>query len=186
MAMKYFDKKLHLSKELEMDIWREANMGESYGTSRYGLAFSALTRGFGANIFANVIGAGFVSKIEPIIGKVDYDSLALFLNERRKRCVKLGAKEEKIERITDGILRRVLSLGHVPVVLSNSEFFDAEDLPHWIVVCGIDVNRFYVNNPLDKVGPSSLPLNLLSMAIGYKGDHCMVTVSKHTYKSQKT
>ena len=46
MVMKYFDNNLHLSKDLETDIWREDNMVEVYGTSRYGLAYSAAVRGF--------------------------------------------------------------------------------------------------------------------------------------------
>ena len=168
MAMKYFDEKLELSKELEMDIWREANMLESYGTSRYGLAFSAVKRGFGVRIYANIRGAGFVKKIEPMIGKVDYHLLGFFLEERRKRSVKLGAKESNATRITENLLRRTLQSGSVPVVLSNTEFFSAEDIPHWIVISGIDESLLYVNNPLDRKAERSVPLASLDCVIGYK------------------
>lgn len=153
-------------------------MVESYGTSRYGLAFSVLTRGFKAKIYANIVGPGFVRKIEPIVGKIDYRSLNLFLNERRKRCVKLGAIEQKISKVTEHILRLALSTGYVPVVLSNTKYFGTEDVPHWIVVCGLDEDVLYVNNPLDKLGPRRIPLELLKNALGYKGEHCMVAVSK--------
>ena len=60
MAMKYFDKSLHLTKSLEIDIWREANMVEIYGTSRFGLAYSAVTRGFKARVTSNTGKIDFV------------------------------------------------------------------------------------------------------------------------------
>lgn len=177
MAMNYFDK-IRLSRELEMDIWREANMAESYGTSRYGLAFSALTRGFKVKIYANITGPGFVRKIESLIGKVNYPALSLFLNERKTRCLNLGAREFRVSKVTEEILRRELISGTIPVVLSNAEYFNAEDIPHWIAVIGIDEEMLYLNNPLDKRGPRTLPLDTLGQAVGYKGDQCMVTVSK--------
>jgi predicted double-glycine peptidase len=48
MAMKYLGSNVHLSKDSEIDIRREGNMVEVYGTSRYGMAYSAAIRGFGA------------------------------------------------------------------------------------------------------------------------------------------
>ena len=36
-AMKFFQPNLRLTRELEFDIWREANLVESYGTSKEGL-----------------------------------------------------------------------------------------------------------------------------------------------------
>ena len=38
MAMKFFQPALRLTKGLELDIWRESNLVESYGTSKEGLA----------------------------------------------------------------------------------------------------------------------------------------------------
>jgi hypothetical protein len=177
MAMKHFDRKLELSKELEMDIWREANMLESYGTSRFGLAFSALKRGFGATMYANIKGAGFVRKIESMIGSVDYRLLDLFLDERRRRSIGLGAKERKVDSISKDVLERALNSGRVPIVLSNTEFFSAEDVPHWIVVSGMDQNFLYVNNPLGRAG-EQLAISSFERVVGYKGDECMVAISR--------
>lgn len=177
MAMKYFQKKLDLTKDLELDIWREATMVEIYGTSRYGLAFSAAIRGFGAKIFANVKEAGFVKKIEPMIGKVDQDQLNFFLQERRDRCANLGVEEEKIEKITEKLLRDTIAAGSVPLLLSNTEFFSAEDIPHWIVITGIDRKYLYINNPDGKKARQRISLGSLYDVIGYKGDQCMVTIS---------
>lgn len=178
MVMKYFEPRIKLDKELEMDIWREANMLESYGASRYGLAFSAVRRGFRARIYTNIRGAGFVKRVKSLVGKVDYRTLNLFLEERRKRSLDLGAKEVHVSEINEDLLRRTLKAGFVPILLSNAEYFDAEDVPHWIVISGIDENRFYAMNPLRK-GQIALPLSSLDSVIGYKGDQCMVAISKH-------
>jgi predicted double-glycine peptidase len=178
MAMKFVDKRLELSKELEMDIWREANMLESYGTSRYGLAFSAVRRGFGAKIYSNIRRAGFVKKIEPMIGKVDYHLLKFFLDERKMRSAKLGAREGDLVKITGDLLKRTLKSGSVPIVLSNTEYFNAEDIPHWIAISGIDKDYVYVNNPLGRVANRRVPLRSLDRIIGFKGDQCMVAVSR--------
>ena len=177
MVMKYFDKKLRPSKEVEMDIWRESNMVESYGSSRYGLAFAAEKRGFRVNLYSNMRGAGFVRKIEDKIGKVDYRTLSLHLQERRRRSLELGAKEASIRGLTEKMLRENLKAKFIPILLSNAEYFNSEDVPHWIVVCGIDARKFYVNNPLDRRGPRDISLDMIDLVIGYKGDQCMVAVS---------
>lgn len=178
MALKYFDKRIKLSKELEMDIWREANMSESYGTSRFGLAFSAAKRGFEVRTYSNVRGPGFVKKIDSLVGKIDYHLLEFFLAERKKRSIELGAKESKVSMLTENLLRRILISGSVPIVLSNTEYFGAEDIPHWIVISGIDESNLYVNNPLDRKGQKRVPLDSLNRVTGYKGDRCMIAVSK--------
>jgi predicted double-glycine peptidase len=54
MTMKYFDSNLKLTKDLEIDIWREANLVEDWPTCGRGLAYSAAKRGFGARIVASV------------------------------------------------------------------------------------------------------------------------------------
>jgi hypothetical protein len=178
MAMKYFDEKLRLSEDLEMDVWREANMVEIYGTSRYGLAFSAAKRGFQVKIFANIVREGFVRELEPMIGKVDEKMLSFFFRERKQRCAELGVVEKKVATVSKNLLRDCLKSEAVPVVLSNTEYFSAEDVPHWIVICAIDENNIYFNNPLCRKKGESAPLGSLKQIIGYKGDQCMVAISK--------
>ena len=178
MAMKYYEEKLRLSKNLEMDIWREANMVEIYGTSRYGLAFSAAKRGFHAAIFANIRRAGFFKELEPIIGKVDESMLSFFFKERRRRCAELRVDEKRVDSISQDLLEDTLKSNSVPVVLSNTEYFSAENVPHWIVVSGIDDKFLYFNNPLGRTAHQRIGLDSLNNVIGYKGDQCMISVSK--------
>ncbi|MDG6905112.1 MAG: peptidase C39 family protein [Nitrososphaerota archaeon] len=185
MAMKYFQKDLKVGRELEMDIWREATMLESYGTSRYGLAFSAAKRGFRVEIYSNIKGAGFVKKIEPFIGKVNQAMLGFFLQDRRRRAIGLGVKEKFVHKITEEILCKTLRSGSIPLLLSNAEYFGAEDIPHWIIVSGFDKEAFYAINPLQN-GQKKLLLSSFDRVIGYKGDQCMVAVAKGKPKASNS
>ncbi|MCL5066964.1 MAG: peptidase C39 family protein [Thaumarchaeota archaeon] len=148
MAMKYLDESISLSKDLVMDIWREANMVESYRTSRYGLTFAAAKGGFKARVHSNIEGYGFLNELEPPIEGLNHRMLKLFFEERKKRCKKLGVREER-RRITLGLIRRSLASRAVPLLLTNARnFSEKENLPHWIVVTGVDTQRLYVNNSL--------------------------------------
>lgn len=179
MAMKYFDGSMGLTKELEMGIWREGNMIEIYGTSRYGLAFSAAIRGFTVMVFSNVEGFGFVDKLTPRVEGLNRKMLRLFFEERRKRCLKLGVRERRVKSITIEILRAALLSNELPLLLTSSRFFgEKDDLPHWIVVTGLTDREILVNNPLGARGSSPFQLTTLRDLIGYKGDQCMVTVTK--------
>ena len=175
MAMKYFDKKIALSKDLEMDIWSEANMVESYGTSRYGLACAASKRGFLASIITNVRGIEWINKLSPPLRGLNFGMLKFFFEEQKRRCLKLGVSETK-SSITTDLIEESLSNGSVPLLLSNTAFFSKENLPHWIVVTGKDQDCVYLNNPLGKGKGRKMMVRLHDFPTlnGYKGDECII------------
>lgn len=177
MAMKYFDRKLRLSKDLEIDIWRESTMIESYGTSRYGLAFSAATRGYKVRVLSNITGYGFVNKLQPKIQGMNKKMLRAFFEERKKRCLRLGVKEERCT-ITRNSIRKCLLRRSPPLILTNARHFSGEDIPHWVVVTGFDENRFYVNNPLARHADGGLRSSMFGDVIGFKADQCAVCISE--------
>ena len=78
MAMKYFNSTLEMSEELEIDVWREANLVEDLSTCGRGLAFSAAKRKYGAKIFASVDDIPFKNKILNVSSKADPEVLEFF------------------------------------------------------------------------------------------------------------
>ena len=114
MAMKYFDKCLPLTKNLEIDIWKESNMVELCGTSRYGIAYSALTRGFKVKVINNAGKIDFVDQIVPSLKDINTDMLKLHFRERRDRCRRLGVEEGQ-EPITVKTIYNSLCSSHVPL-----------------------------------------------------------------------
>jgi len=175
MAMKYFDNGLHLGKDLEIDLWREGTLVAVWGTSRYGLAFSAAVRGFSVRVTSNTGGIDFVDRFVPPLNDPDMQMLKDHFYERRTRCRKLGIRERKVT-ITDKTICKSL-LYRVPLIVTNSSFYSKEDLPHWVAVTGIDDQFVYFNNPLDaNPGKRKIELSALQKFIGYHGDQSMVEV----------
>jgi Peptidase_C39 like family len=178
MAMKYLDPGTCLGKDLEIDLWREGNLAAVPGTGRYGLAYSAVVRGFFARVTSNTGGLDFVDTFVPLPGEPDMKMLMDLFNERRTRCRRLGVRERQ-ETITGEILRKVLFSNHVPLVVTNSLFFSAEDLPHWIAVTGIDDRFLYFNNPSDaRRRKRKIELPALPEFVGYRGVQSMVEIWK--------
>jgi hypothetical protein len=178
MAMKYLDNDLCLGKDLEIDLWRDANLVTVLGTSRFGLAFSAAARGFSARVTSNMSGPDFVEKFIPPLTDPDMQLLNDQFSERRARCRKLDVRERQ-QTITVKTLCESLFSNHVPLIVTSSLFCDGEDLPHWIVVTGIDDKFLYFSSPSDmRQKKRKIRLPGLSEFIGYHGDQSMVEVWK--------
>lgn len=77
------DGERRLARGLELDIWREANLVESYGTSKEGLALAAARRGFEVYTMGRSLRHSFVDVIRDKIPSVDNKVLELLYNDIR-------------------------------------------------------------------------------------------------------
>ena len=75
MAMKYLDDGVRLDRDLEIDVWREANLVAARGTSRYGLAYAAAVRGFSARATSTTSGIDFPERLVPLLDPPDMELL---------------------------------------------------------------------------------------------------------------
>ena len=170
MAMKYLEPDVCLGKDLEIDLWREANLVAVCGTSRYGLAFSAVTRGFSARVTSSTGGIDFADKFVPSLDDPAMELLREQFSERRARCRKLQVHERQAT-ITGRTLRKLFFHITVPLIVTSSRFCGGEDCPHWVVVTGMDDKFLYFRSPSDvrqKKRKTGLPV--LQEFIGYHGD----------------
>ena len=119
MAMKHFDEHLSLTKDLEIDIWREANMVEMYGTSRFGLAYAAAIRGFCAIVTSKSNSIDFVDTVCRSISNLNQQALKLHFYERRARCKKMGV-QERHRTITGQVIYDSLLSKHVPLLVTSA------------------------------------------------------------------
>jgi predicted double-glycine peptidase len=150
MAMKYFDPNLKLTKDLEIDIWREANLVEDWSTCGRGLAYSAAKRGFGARIVASVDDIPFKERILRVSPTADPDVLEFFFRDMQRRALALDVKEVRREVTIEEVIS-ALELGEIPIVLVNARFLHREDTPHWVVVRGYSRREVFIHDPLWKV-----------------------------------
>lgn len=176
MAMKYLDASVRFGKDLEIDLWREGNLVAVFGTSRFGLAYSAAVRGFSAKVTSNTGGIDFVDRFVPPLDDQAMQVLKDHFYERRSRCRRLGVRERE-EQITGKTLLKSLSSNQVPLLVTNSSFFSNDNLPHWVAVTGIDDRFMYFHNPSDtRRRVRKVELTGLREFVGYQGAQSMVEV----------
>ena len=178
MAMKHFDERLFLTKDLEIDIWREANMVEIYGTSRFGLAYAAAIRGFWVIVTSKSNRIDFVDTVCRSISNLDQQVLKLHFYERRARCKKIGVQERHSE-ITEQVIYDSLLSKHVPLLVTSALYCGGENLSHWIAVRGIDETFVYFNNPLDsKARNRKFKCSDFQEVVGYQSEQSMIEIWK--------
>jgi hypothetical protein len=176
MAMKFFKPSLKLTKGLEFDIWREANLVESYGASKQGLAMAAVRRGFDVYTIGKPTRHSFVDAIANGIPSIDYKMLELLYNDTRKKFRDMSLRNVN-SRLELSKLRGLLKKSHIPILLSSTALFgEKDDLPHWITVTGYGEKDWYVNNPLEKSPNTKLAHQMLEKNLGYRKIQCAVVV----------
>jgi hypothetical protein len=176
MAMKYFRPSIHLNRELELDIWRESNLVESYGTSKEGLALAAAKRGFSLYTIGLPHRHSFVDAIADKIPAVDSEILELLYKDTRSKFRAMGL-ENVNRKIQLSMMKRILQKSHVPIILTSTSLFgDEETLPHWIVLTGYSEEDWYVNNPLAERDNTIVDQTELRSNLGYRGVQCAVVV----------
>lgn len=176
MAMKYFDSSLELCKDLEIDVWREANLIEDWSTCGRGLAYSAAKRGFGARIVASVDDIPFKERILKISPNADRKVLEFFFRDMQRRALALDVKEERREVTVEEIFS-TLSNREIPIVLVNAKLLHQEDVPHWIVVRGYDWTGLFIHDPVwRKPRTTGIAVRTFKRMIGYGTGHVMIAV----------
>jgi hypothetical protein len=176
MAMKYFQPSLPLTRELEFDIWREANLVESYGTSKEGLALAAARHGFDVYTMGRHLRHSFVDALRDKISGVDYRTLELLYRDTNRKFKAFGLRNvSSTIRLSE--LRKSLKGFHVPVLLTDTTLFgEREELPHWVVLTGYSKNAGHVNNPLARSPSTRISKAELQSNFGYRGMRCAVVV----------
>jgi hypothetical protein len=177
MAMKFFQPNLRLNRGLEFDIWREANLVESYGTSKEGLALAAARRGFETYTMGSSLRHSFVDIIADKIPQLDYRMLELLYDDIRRKFRAIGLRNitSKIELST---IERVLKKSQVPILLTSTSLFrkDEPPLPHWVVVTGCGEKGWWLNNPLANAPDAMVGHKELQKNLGYREARCVVVV----------
>lgn len=178
MAMKYFNPALEMSEELEIDIWREANLVEDLSTCGRGLAYSAAKRKYGAKIFASVDDIPFKNKILNVSSKADPEVLEFFFRDMKRRALAMNVPE-----ISKPVFFEDISLAirqnSVPILLVNAKFLHDEDIPHWIVIRGWNSQGVLINDPIwikSKTEPISF--DTFTKMFGYGEGQILIVISE--------
>lgn len=176
MVLKFLDKNFKMKKENEFEIWQDSIPGSVWHGSRYGLAYALAKRGAVSNIVSNVKDAGYEKKLAVFEG-VNLDTLNTSFNEIQEKAKGLNVKEQ-YGLATINTIKKQLGAGRIPIVLVNAAALNPylDPSPHWVVIKGYDKDTFYVNDPYSD-STLSLDPETFKQALGYEGEHHMITVS---------
>ncbi len=147
MAMKALDPTVRFSRTFELRLWREATtvfMTSGHGgCGPFGLALSAASRGFSAEVVVNDKGVPFLDSVRSEEKK---EVMTLVHEDMLAQVRKLGVPIRYGKATLDGIESRFKS-GAVPIVLISLYHFNEQKVPHWVVVTGFEERFVYVNDP---------------------------------------
>jgi len=130
----HLDRSIPLDHDTELDIWRDANLAESFATSAHGLALAALRRGFVVRLIASTEGIGFDRTLREHFPGIRRDLRHTLDLHTVGRARHFGLEEEIRVPGRDDILA-VLDRGHNPLVLiSTSLMGEDPEIPHWVIV----------------------------------------------------
>jgi hypothetical protein len=189
MIFKHYDKSFSFSREVETDIWRESSLSPLPPTSRYGLAYSAIKRGFRTEIISNVREVEYLNKTpSSLVGRGGREWVERFMdilkgqfNERKARALKLGLKERFAKKLLISDYEAVLDKDGVSLMLTSARFFDDQDWAHWVVVTGHDPKNFYINDPASPLrkGHRVFAQAAFDKINGYHGDQVMISIFRN-------
>lgn len=147
MAMKALAPDLELNRQLELRLWREANMifmtSGPAGCGPHGLALAAHRRGFRVEMYLRRDGPMFLDSVR----SAEKKEVMRLVQEEQMEEVAAAAIPVEYQRISAHALEACTEAGGVPVVLISSYRLYREKFPHWVVVTGFDERYVYVNEP---------------------------------------
>jgi len=147
MAMATLNQRLKPSKELELDIWREATtiyMTSGHGGCHpIGLALAAHRRGFTAEVFINQRGPLFLEGVRSAEKK---SVLSLVHQQFVEQAQEQGIAVHHTD-VSQQDIEHYINQGAIVLALASSYRLDRKKAPHWVTVTAIDDECLYVNDP---------------------------------------
>ncbi len=149
MVLRHFGKVGPLTRDLEVELWRETHAVEVGGADRFGLSIPFALRGLSPHIISDCRGEGFLWYARRYL-KLDRRALRFFRVMQQRRASQLGVTQER-RPPTLADLFAALHAGSVPIALVSTKIFVGphEDIPHWVVITGVRQELLSVHNPLD-------------------------------------
>lgn len=185
MAMAYFDPDTPLDRDLEIEIWREANLVEVWGTSREGLAIAAARRGFKVATQGDRSGLSFVDAIREDLPDIDEGALKFFYEDTRDRFDRMGL-EDRSDPITEDALVAALDGGRLPAILTDASVLgEPEPVPHWVLVRGYTPEELVLNDPNAEGPGTRFDRSRADDLIGFDDVSCAVYVGARTRETRR-
>lgn len=157
MLMSAINPKQTVSREVEIDLWRESTTiymtsGQG-GCHPVGLALAAQARGYKAAACLSHTATPFLEGVRASHKK----ELVELVHQQFMRKARASKLPLKTGPVTGKRLTRWLNEGHLVMVLISSYRLNGDKAPHWVVVTAQDDLCFYLHDPdVEKLTRSSM------------------------------
>lgn len=175
MALRYFCPELPASRDLELDIWREANLVEAYATSRQGLALAAHRRGCRVRTQGNARSVELLEDLDLKISRKSRAVAAVLHADLKQRCRKSGIPD-KVAGVRLVDLSRWLRRGWLPIILVDARLVGDSEVPHWVIVAELGPSMAVIQDPLARRGGTLVKRRDLARWLGFHGRSCAVVL----------
>jgi uncharacterized protein YvpB len=147
MALQYFNRKVEMTRSLEVTIWKEATtifMASGYaGTDGYGLALSALNRKLACRM---VMSTDATPMLKSVRIPKKRDIIKIVHGDMKRRAKRAGLSSAVFDYGLDEIIAS-MHRGWLPIVMISTYRLTGDRVAHWIVVTGFDENYVYIHDP---------------------------------------
>ena len=147
MAMNALSKRIKLTRENEIQLWREATtifMTSGHGgCGPHGLALAAHNRGFEVELYINTNAHLFVEGVRST-HKKEIIELVQNLFEKQLASAKVKIYNDEYDWDT---INEIFVNGGIPVLLISAYRLTETKAPHWIVLTGIENDFIYFHDP---------------------------------------
>jgi len=162
MVMKQFDHQVRLSRALEFEVWRQCNMIGVRGADPYGLSVPLIDAGYDVHlltghhrIFEN---RTWKRRLATHFSREEIDLCVFGIRQNRLRALGRGLRiEYKHPSVLD--LTRNMQSGFVPIALVHMGVVHSLDIPHWVVVAGVNEENVVFNDPYPPKGGKAIRLS---------------------------
>ncbi len=144
MVMKYWDPSLGLSRKLEFQLWAQSySLFLLGGTFQYGLATTAVTHGFHAEISQETRFSDGYPRVPQLASLIEN----MVSHKARRMKIPIHYGTQNIQEI-----HKALSQNIPPIVFITLLPLLGENVLHWVVVTGLDEQKVYINDPYIPLG----------------------------------
>lgn len=165
MAMATLDPSIKMTREHELQLWRESTtvfmMSGHGGCGPHGLALAAFHRGFKVKLFAFPSSIMFINSVRSDEKK---EIITLVQNQFEEEINSNG-----IESINDdysfSLIKDEMKRGGIPVVLTTAWFVSREKTPHWVCVTEIGEDYVWYHDPYVDVKKSISTAECMHLAV---------------------
>ncbi len=155
MVLKYFRPRLHLSKSLELRIFRESNLVTVKGCPPQALALYAIRQRLKTFLICRKEGIFQTTAIKKSDKMTaEYISKEFFSDARK------GGMKTLYKKPTLADIKKAIESNKIPIVMIYGKRIHGFDDLHYVVVSGITKEHVFINDPFPKTGKKDLKLDL--------------------------